>query len=202
MLGQPGPEGGLDGIGLLVGHQPEGHLESRRGRDDGLDPRTAVAAMEADHFRRRPDTDPLDRGKAGLTLQIGDVTGRGPKGVLVERLGRQRRLLGGRQGANAVVEPREGHPAVVVVQGRGQAGGHQGGVGHRPSPHPAVQIDGRRPQGDVERDQTRASPRWWTGRPGRSCRCRTPPPRRRPAGRLRRPEGTRNAGSRPLPPPR
>ena len=61
VLGQPGPEGRLDRIGLLVGDQPEGHLEAGGGGHDGLDARAAVAAVEADHLGRRPDADPLER---------------------------------------------------------------------------------------------------------------------------------------------
>ena len=119
-------------------------------------PGPAVAAVQADHLGRRPDADPLERA-CSPPRRPGRRPRRPPPGTPASSKGwaASDACSPRRQGADRVVEAGQGHPAAGRrARTAASRAATQGGVGHGPAPHAAVQVD-RRPSAGPTSKATR-----------------------------------------------
>ena len=135
LAAQPRFELRLDGGRLLAGHQPEGHLGVRLGRDDRLVALALVAAPHAVDLGGRTGPDPLEGRVAGLAARRGAVGVGEPCALVVGQLADQRALVVG-QLQHAVVEAVDGDVQVVVVHPAQQPRELGKGVGDRAAEGP------------------------------------------------------------------
>ena len=146
---------GRDPIRVLIRHQPAGDLGVRLARDHGLLSRTLVAAPQAVDFERGPRPLPLERRVPGLAERRRRPDLRQVGRLVVGQRG-DRRALAGRQLADLVVEPGDGHAAVGLVQRGDQPGHRVQRIGHAAAMPARVQVLGRRRQRQLEAAQPAA----------------------------------------------
>jgi hypothetical protein len=133
----------------LVGHQPEGDLGVRLGRDDRLVPGAGVAAPHPVDLGGGPGTDPLQGGEAVLPGGEPGGGGTGQPGLLVEGHAGHEVALAVGERADPVVEAGQGDPPVGVVQAREQGRHGVQRVGDAAAEGAGVQVDGGPAQGDL-----------------------------------------------------